>query len=89
MAPVSDARWRSEDLDERDNIEDALAIIQQVVDVFEYLRAPEVQGTLRDIFNHIWAELDTFQDAITAIHVAKGGKTPDWSLSKLWQEYIK
>lgn len=89
MAPVSDARWRSEGLDEQDNIEEALSFIQQVVDVFEYLRSPEVQGGLRDIFNQVWAELDTFQDAINAEYTAKGDSVPEWSLSQLWQEYVK
>jgi hypothetical protein len=89
IAPVSDARWRAKCLDEQDNIEEALAIIQQVVDVFEYLRKPEVQGKLRDIYNKIWAEIDIFQDAINAVYTACGEPVPEWSLSKLWQEYTK
>jgi hypothetical protein len=89
MVPVSDARWRGEGLDEQENIEEALAVIQQVIDVFEYLRSPDVQGKLRDVFNQVWAELDIFQDAINAVYVARGDQPPIWSLSKLWQEYTK
>ncbi|OBT91099.1 hypothetical protein VE02_00135 [Pseudogymnoascus sp. 03VT05] len=88
IAPVTDVEWRERSLDDRENIEEALAIIRQVVDVFDYLREPDVQGRLRDGHNRIWAEWDIFQDAVNAMHEAKGEKGPEWSLSQLWREYI-
>lgn len=89
MAPVPDARWSSENLDGQDNIEEALAIIQQVVDIFAYLRSPPIQGTLRDMHNLIWVELDVFDDALQALYAGKGQTPPDWKLSKLWKEYVE
>lgn len=88
MAPVTDVDWRERSLDDRSNIEEAIAIIRQVVDVFDYLREPDVQGRLRDGYNRIWAEWDIFQDAANAMHDEKGEMRPEWSLSKLWQEYM-
>ncbi|KFZ00856.1 hypothetical protein V501_10417 [Pseudogymnoascus sp. VKM F-4519 (FW-2642)] len=88
IAPVTDVEWRERNLDDRENIEEALAIIRQVVDVFDYLRGPDVQGRLRDGYNRIWAEWDVFQDAVNAMSEKKGEKGPEWSLSKLWREYM-
>lgn len=89
MAPVPDARWSSEGLDEQDNIEEALAIIKQVVDIFAYFRGPSIQGTLRDMHNLIWTEIDIFDDAIQAFYAEKGQDTPKWKLSKLWRVYVE
>ncbi|KFY14205.1 hypothetical protein V492_02770 [Pseudogymnoascus sp. VKM F-4246] len=89
IAPVTEADWRERKLDEKENIEEAVAIIRQVVDVFNYLKQPDVQGRLRDRFNRIWAEWDIFQDAVSAVHDEKGDSRPEWSLSKLWQEYMQ
>ncbi|OZJ06593.1 hypothetical protein BZG36_00644 [Bifiguratus adelaidae] len=89
IAPVSDARWCAKGLDEEANIEEALAILQQVVDVFDYLRKPEIQGQMRNVHNKIWAEIDIFQDACNAVRTTKGEPAPDFSLTKLWQEYVK
>jgi hypothetical protein len=66
-APVSDARWRAKGLDAEDNIEEALAIIEQVIDIFKYLASPDIQGGLRHIHNKVWAEIDVFQDACNAV----------------------
>ncbi|OBT69812.1 hypothetical protein VE03_00969 [Pseudogymnoascus sp. 23342-1-I1] len=89
IAPVTEVDWRERSLDERSNIEEAIAIIRLVVDVFEYLREPDVQGRLRDGYNRIWAEWDIFQDAVNAMQDEKGEERPEWSLSKLWQEYMQ
>jgi hypothetical protein len=76
-------------LNEESNIEEALATIQVVIDVFDYLRKPAVQGQLRHVYNKIWAEFNVFQDACKALHTQRGEPVPDWSLTKLWEEYNK
>lgn len=86
---MTDVNWRERSLDARSNIEEALAIIRQVVDVFEYLREPGVQGRLREGYNRIWGEWDVFQDAVNAMHEEKGDRRPEWRLSKLWKEYMQ
>jgi hypothetical protein len=58
MPPMSDALWASKGLDEEENIEEAIAIIQQAVDVFKHQLKPEVQGEMRTTHNkasHIFA----------------------------------
>jgi hypothetical protein len=86
---MSDARWKARGLDEEGNIGEALAIIQVIIDVFDNLRLPEVQGQLRHIFNKVWVEIDVFQDACNAVRTSRGEPAPEWSLTKLWQEYNK
>ncbi len=86
---MSDAQWKAKNLDTRDNIEEALAIIEQVIEVFKYLSLPEVQGDLRDMNNRLLAEIDTFQDAYEAVWTARGELVPNFSLTQLWMEYIK
>ncbi|KFY56833.1 hypothetical protein V496_06624 [Pseudogymnoascus sp. VKM F-4515 (FW-2607)] len=88
IAPVTEVDWRERSLDEMSNIEEAIAIIRLVVDVFQYLREPNVQGTIREGYNRIWGEWDVFQDAVNAMQDEMGEKRPEWSLSKLWQEYM-
>ena len=68
---------------------EVITVIRQVVDVFEHLREPDVQGRLRDGYNRIWAVGDIFQDAVNAMHDEKGEMRPEWNLSKLWQEYMQ
>ncbi|KAK0122479.1 hypothetical protein ONS95_010710 [Cadophora gregata] len=87
IVPVTDARWRAKGLDATDNIEEALAIINQVVDVFKHLAKPEVQGDLRNINIKLWAEIDVFQDACNAVRTTKGEPAPEWSLTKLWETF--
>jgi len=67
MAPVSDALWDAKSLDDEANIEEALAILQTVIDVFDYWRKPEIQGQQRDVFNKVYFELDIFKDASNAL----------------------
>jgi hypothetical protein len=89
IAPVSDARWKAKGLDEEGSFEEALAIVQAVVDVFDDLRSPEVQGQIRHIFNKVLAEINVFQNACNAVRTLRGEPAPEWSLTKLWQEYNK
>jgi hypothetical protein len=86
---VSDARWRAKGLDAEDNIEEALAIIEQVIDTFKYLASPDIQGGLRHIHNKVFVEIDVFQDACNAVRTTRGDPAPSHSLTKLWQEYTK
>ncbi len=87
MAPVTEARWRAKGLDAQDNIEEALAIIEQVVDVWKHLATPEIQGELRTMNNKLWADIDVFQDAVNAMYTARGESAPEWNLTKLWEAF--
>jgi hypothetical protein len=89
MAPVSGTLWEAKGLDDEANIEEALAILQSVIDVFDYWRKPEIQGQLRDVFNKVYLELDIFKDASNALRSTKGEPVPSWSISRLWQEYVQ
>jgi len=86
---MSDARWAAKDLDAEDNIEEAMAIIQQAVDVFKYQLRPDVQGEMRTTHNKVWSEIDVFQDAIVALQSQNGEPAPEFNIAKLWQEYSK
>ncbi len=86
---MSEAQWKAKNLDAQDNFEEALAIIEQVIEVFKYLALPEIQGDLRDINNRLWVEIDTFQDACNAVRTTRGEPAPDFNITKLWMEYIK
>ncbi|KAH6669980.1 hypothetical protein B0J14DRAFT_657074 [Halenospora varia] len=88
LPPISAAHWKAKNLDHESNIEEALSILQAVIDVWEYLRQPKIQGQLRNKFNKIFVELDVFQDASNAYHTQRGDPAPTWSISKLWQNYI-
>ncbi|KAF7890521.1 hypothetical protein EAF00_008836 [Botryotinia globosa] len=89
MSPIPPARWESMGLSKLENIDAALSQIQLIVDVFEYLHTPRVQGRLRDIYNHIWFEFDILQDVLDALEVSNGRSKPGYNLPALWQEYIQ
>ncbi|EMR83678.1 hypothetical protein BcDW1_7686 [Botrytis cinerea BcDW1] len=89
MSPIPPARWKSIGLSKLDNVEVALSQIQLIVDVFDYLHTPRVQGRLRDIYNHIWFEFDILQDVLDAVEVSNGRSKPVYNLPALWQEYIQ
>ena len=89
MPPMSDALWASKELDNEENIEEAMAIIQQAVNVFKRQLKPEIQGEMRTIYNKAWCEIDVFQDAIVALRSSNGEPAPDFNIAKLWQEYFE
>ncbi|KAG0648009.1 hypothetical protein D0Z07_5962 [Hyphodiscus hymeniophilus] len=89
MPPISDARWAAKSLDAEENVEEALAIIQQTVNVFKHQLKPDVQGEMRATHNKVWVEFDVFQDAIVAVRSQNGEPAPEFNIAKLWQEYIK
>lgn len=76
-------------LSKLENTDAALSQIQLIVDVFEYLHTPRVQGRLRDIYNHIWFEFEILQDVLDALEVSNGRSKPAYNLPALWQEYIQ
>lgn len=88
MAPITEARWKSKDLDKQANIEEAIAIIEQVVAVWKYLCSPKVQGDIRHAHNKLWTEIDVFQDALAA-HASSSGETLGYNFTALWHEFIK
>lgn len=71
------------------NIEEAMAIIQLVVDVFKHWRKPEIHGSMRTTHNKVWSEFDIFQDALKGLREQRGEPAPDFNIAKLWQEYVK
>ncbi|RDL33942.1 uncharacterized protein BP5553_08310 [Venustampulla echinocandica] len=89
LPPLSEAHWATRRLDDESNIEETLAILQSVVDVFDHLRQPQIQGELRDKHNKIFVEMDTFQDACNALRSSRGEPVPSWSLGKLWLQYVR
>jgi hypothetical protein len=86
---MSDALWASKGLDEEGNIEEAMAIIQQAVNVFKHQMKPDVQGEMRTTHNKVWCEIDVFHDAIVALRSQNGEAAPEFNIAKLWQEYSK
>ncbi|KAH8807665.1 hypothetical protein F5884DRAFT_789800 [Xylogone sp. PMI_703] len=89
MAPIPEARWRAKGLDDMENIEEAMAIIELVIDVFKHWMKPEVHGNIRTTHNKIWTEFDVFHDAIVGLRTQLGEPAPDFNIAKLWQEYVK
>jgi hypothetical protein len=89
MEPMSEARWRAKALDAHANVEEAMAQIQVVVDVFQYLATTTVQGKMRQSHNKIWTEIDVFQDALKARATAAGQPAPNFSITALWEEFIR
>jgi hypothetical protein len=89
MPPIPDCHWKAKNLDHENNIEEALSVLQSVCDVFEYWRRPDIQGSLRDVHNKVFVELDVFQDAMNAYYTHRGERPPAWSVSKLWQDFVK
>ncbi|KUJ08973.1 uncharacterized protein LY89DRAFT_676349 [Mollisia scopiformis] len=88
IAPMSEAQWKSKGLDEQDNIEEALAVIELVIDVWTHLCTPKIQGDIRHVHNKMWAEIDVFQDALVA-EAGSRGETIEYNFTQLWHEYIK
>ena len=87
MPPMPDALWVSKGLDEEESVEEAMAIIQQAIDIFKYQLRPDIQGEMRTTHNKIWSEIDVFQDAIAALRAQNGETAPEFNMAKLWQEY--
>lgn len=89
VQPIPQCRWDIKKLDDRSNIEDALAYMTMVVDVFKYIAKPEIQGAIRDANNSIVVEFSIFMDAMVAANAEKSQAAPDYDLSKLYMTYMK
>lgn len=67
MALVSDAWWLTKKLDDHANIKEAMAYIQLVISVFNYLQIPQIHANMRDTYNLIYDQFSLFQDAINGL----------------------
>lgn len=85
MPPISDEKWRAKGLDERANIEEAMALIQLIIDIFTYWKQSKVQGNMRSTHNKIWTEIDVFRDALNALAASCGEAAPNFNITKLWE----
>lgn len=89
MAPMTDAQWQAKGLDKSENIQEAMAIIGQAIDVFRYLRKPKIQGQMRSTHNKIWTEIDVFQDACVGLRTSRGEPRPNFSITNLWDQFVR
>lgn len=88
MQPIPESRWKIKELDDGKNIEDALAYITLVVDVFKFLAETEIQGQLRDAHNKITVEFSVFMDAVVAARAERGEPRPDYDVTVLYKFYM-
>ena len=84
---MSETRWKSRDLDNPENLTDAIQHINSVLGVFSYLHEPKIQGNLREIFNLVHNEVEIFQTAINKLREEKG-ESP-LNLTGMWEEFIQ
>lgn len=85
---MANARWTSKELDKEENIEEALAIIEQIVDIFKYFCKPDIQGGIREKHNKIYTEIDVFQDACNALWQTRGSDPPPFHLTRLYEDFM-
>ncbi|KAL4924970.1 uncharacterized protein BDV17DRAFT_294917 [Aspergillus undulatus] len=86
VTPMSDQRWEEEGLHLEENFDQACQHLSAVVAVFEYLNGREVQESLRETFNLIYAHWEELDRQINAQR-AKNGTDPI-SLASLWTAYM-
>ena len=86
---MPESHWKAKRLDDEDKIEEALSVLQSVCDVFDYWRKPDIQGSMRDVYNKAYIELDVFQDAMKGLYAQRGVSPPAWSVSHLWADFVK
>jgi len=89
LASANKLSRQEKDLDNTENVEEAIALIGYVVSVFDYMRQPDVQGKIRSIHNRLRTEIDIFQDALNALYTARGEPVPTFNLTSLWEEYMR
>jgi hypothetical protein len=85
ITPMSNTRWQSKDLDDPDNIHEALGHIQLVVTVFDFLSNPDGQSKMRETYNLIFDELEIFDTAMRPIMGKESFQfTAIWANSMRW-----
>jgi hypothetical protein len=87
IIPISENRWRQKKLDQDENFDEACQHLTATVSAFNYLNQPDIQQKLRDTFNLIAAELNSFEGALNAVR-SREGKEPVM-VTALWEEYIR
>lgn len=83
---MTNHRWMCKGLHMEGRVEDAIETIQGVLGVFGYLRNPEVQGHMRDIYNLIHTEMKYFQEAVNPI--LSQANEPEINIVGFWEEFI-
>lgn len=84
---MSETRWKSRGLDDEENFNDAIKHIQLVIGVFEYLHVPQIQGNMREVFNLVFKELESFQAAVNTLRAEKGESMIN--ITGQWEEFIQ
>ncbi|KAL3479237.1 hypothetical protein BJX99DRAFT_86635 [Aspergillus californicus] len=87
ITPLSDQRWEEEGLHLDENFDQACQHLSAAVAVFEYLNAAEVQESLRETFNLIYAHWEGLDAEINRKRRRNG--EGHISMAGLWTTYME
>jgi hypothetical protein len=87
MVPMSGARWKEKKLDDPKNWQFAFDFIQDIIQTFMWLGHSDTQRLIRDGFNYVAQELETFQHALNARR-ARNGIAETIDMRRLWLEFV-
>ena len=88
MVPMSGARWKEKKLDDPKNWQFAFDFMWDIIHTFMWLGDPDTQRLIRDGFNYVGQELETFQYALNARR-ARNGIAEMIDMRKLWLEFVR
>lgn len=88
MVPMSGARWKEKKFDDPKNWQFAFNFMWDIIHTFMWLGHPDTQKLIRDGFNYIGQELETFQYALNARR-ARNGIAEMIDMRKLWLEFVR
>lgn len=85
---MSGAQWKEKKLNNPKNRQFAFDFMFDIVHTFMWLGEPDTQMRIRDGFNHIGQELETFQSALNA-KKAQEGVAERIDMRKLRHEFVR
>ena len=88
MTPMSGGQWKARKLDDTKNWQSVFEFLFDIIQTFTWLGDPDTQRLMKDSFNHIARELETFERAANERREEKGVQTK-LDMRALWLDYIK
>lgn len=87
VMPLSQRRLDEQGANDLQNFTYTSQLVTQVLNVFHYLNEPEVRDALRDTYNIIYDDLETFEKAFNAKRAQES--QPSVSVTALWAKYMR
>ncbi|KAF2475001.1 uncharacterized protein BDR25DRAFT_215346 [Lindgomyces ingoldianus] len=88
MVPMTGGRWKEKKLDDPKNFQQFQDLMVEILKIFAFMNDENVQQQLRQGYNWLWKEYETYEVAINARR-EQMGIAERMNITGMWEEYMR